>query len=279
MKIILSRKGFDSTFGCQPSPIMPNGNLLSLPIPYSNDCNKYSDLSYEGHTYFDIIRQLNPYTKIKDNDTCHLDPDIRRDVKNREDGWKPAFGQHGAAQSHLIKNGVKEGDIFLFFGWFKFTQWNEGKLQYIKSSNYPNGFHAIYGYLEIKEMISPKNDNKKMPDWLTKHPHADYGKKYKSNNMIYVSDTDIAGYLKFDTKLILTKSGQPNRATWVLPEFFHPKSGVELSYNKILSLWKRGLENNTILETKRGQEFVFLKDPKGDVEKWALGLINNSEKL
>jgi len=33
MKLILSRKGFDSTYGGYPSPILPDGTLLSLPIP------------------------------------------------------------------------------------------------------------------------------------------------------------------------------------------------------------------------------------------------------
>jgi hypothetical protein len=33
MKVILSRKGFDSASGGMPSPILPDGTLISLPIP------------------------------------------------------------------------------------------------------------------------------------------------------------------------------------------------------------------------------------------------------
>lgn len=33
MKIILSRKGFDSSVGGVASPLFPDGTLLSLPIP------------------------------------------------------------------------------------------------------------------------------------------------------------------------------------------------------------------------------------------------------
>jgi Nucleotide modification associated domain 3 len=33
MKLILSRKGFDSSHGGGPSPIRPDGRLLSFPIP------------------------------------------------------------------------------------------------------------------------------------------------------------------------------------------------------------------------------------------------------
>ena len=47
MKIILSRKGFDTTSGGCPSPILPDGTLLSLPIPDEEDI-KYSDLQYNG---------------------------------------------------------------------------------------------------------------------------------------------------------------------------------------------------------------------------------------
>jgi hypothetical protein len=41
MKIILSRKGFDSGSGGCPSPIFPDGSLMSLPIP-----DKQSKISY-----------------------------------------------------------------------------------------------------------------------------------------------------------------------------------------------------------------------------------------
>ena len=33
MKAILSRKGFNSAFGGYPSPILPGGEMVSLPIP------------------------------------------------------------------------------------------------------------------------------------------------------------------------------------------------------------------------------------------------------
>jgi hypothetical protein len=33
MKIVLSRKGFDGTYGGFPSPILEDGLMISLPIP------------------------------------------------------------------------------------------------------------------------------------------------------------------------------------------------------------------------------------------------------
>jgi len=48
MKIILSRKGFDSSLGKIPSPIFPSGELCSLPIPESmpDNCSiRYEEIN------------------------------------------------------------------------------------------------------------------------------------------------------------------------------------------------------------------------------------------
>ena len=43
MKVILSRKGFDSVNGGIVSPILEDGTMISFPIP-STDANTYSEL-------------------------------------------------------------------------------------------------------------------------------------------------------------------------------------------------------------------------------------------
>jgi hypothetical protein len=63
MKIILSRKVFDAEYGGIPSPILPDGTLLSLPIPYEQDNIKYSSLCYQGKSYYDIINEICPPKK------------------------------------------------------------------------------------------------------------------------------------------------------------------------------------------------------------------------
>lgn len=63
MKIILSRKGFDSTAGKIPNPILPDGTLLSFPIPAKEDKLTYADLYYDGISYANILSQLNPKDK------------------------------------------------------------------------------------------------------------------------------------------------------------------------------------------------------------------------
>ena len=64
MKIILSRKGFDSSNGGCPSPILPDGTLLSMPIP-SNDAESYDDLCYNGETYSDILKVTKSVFRIR----------------------------------------------------------------------------------------------------------------------------------------------------------------------------------------------------------------------
>ncbi|WP_048131636.1 Nmad3 family putative nucleotide modification protein [Methanothrix soehngenii] len=55
MKVILSRKGFDSEFGGYPSPILPNGQMISLPIPDQNEELRYSDVMAGDSTCYDLM--------------------------------------------------------------------------------------------------------------------------------------------------------------------------------------------------------------------------------
>ena len=119
MKIILSRKGFDSGYGGYASPIMPDDRLLSLPIPLNDDV-VYSDLFVDNdNSYFHLMSKLKSKIKsdkqsinLYEKSKCHLDPDLRESIfkKKRPKGWKPSFGQIGAAQTHLANQGVTIGE-------------------------------------------------------------------------------------------------------------------------------------------------------------------------
>ena len=85
---------------------------------------------WQGKSYLEIIHELNPRTVISHTHHCHLDPDLRAEVYQREVGWMPAFGQTGASLTELYENGVCVGDLFLFFGWFKETEYKNGKLTF-----------------------------------------------------------------------------------------------------------------------------------------------------
>ena len=113
---------------------MPDGTLLSLPIPDDKDKIPFSSLKWGEISYLDIIQSLRPRAKYTNISKCHLDPDIRKDVRNRLPNWQPAFGQMDTALSQLRKQNVSIGDIFLFHGWFRETELKDGHLQYKKDS-------------------------------------------------------------------------------------------------------------------------------------------------
>lgn len=86
MKIILSRKGFDSANGGIVSPIMEDGTLISFPIPSKEDKDGYDDLVYCGQLYSKILEDLH-YKEDSNRPNCHLDPDLTMDRrKNKIDG-------------------------------------------------------------------------------------------------------------------------------------------------------------------------------------------------
>ena len=71
MKIILSRKGFDSSLGGYPSPIFPDGKLCSIPIPSRDGFDKYtySMINYDstnlGKIVFDLTNsKIKPDCKV-----------------------------------------------------------------------------------------------------------------------------------------------------------------------------------------------------------------------
>jgi len=271
MKVILSRKGFDLQYGGYPSPVLPDGRMISLPIP-SDDKIEYSNLRVdENLTYFDLMKQLNPRIKynntwhiLTENTQCHLDPDINDSAIKRHTSWKPLFGQISAAQTHLENEGVREGNLFLFFGTFRKTIKQDGMYQFDSSQE----FHTIYGYLQIGEII-PLDNNTEFPEWMGYHPHTDPS-RFGGNNTIYVARDRLtwqpempgAGPLNFTKKLILTKMGY-SKSRWNLPPFLKE---FKISYHSEKS-WKNGYFQSA----GRGQEFVIHSNKK--IENWVKDIL------
>lgn len=263
MKIILSRKGFDSSSGGQPNPIMPDGTLLSLPIPDEQGNVSLYSIRWNGMSYFDIISSLNSKFNSGSNDMCHLDPDLREGVKYRLPGWKPAFGQAGSALSHLRKNSVGVGDLFLFFGWFKKTELVNGTLKYVKGA--PEQ-HIIYGYMQVGEIIK-SFDN--VPNWLKEHPHISDGNNRGDNNAIFLPTEILSflpnkkgcGLLSFRDNRVLTKDGM-SRGCWALPDCF---KNVNITYHP--HPWI----DDYFKSAGRGQEFVMEATP--EILEWVKQII------
>lgn len=228
MKIILSRKGFDNSNGGCPSPVLPDGTMLSMPIP-SDDNDKYEDLFYDNISYLKLLENLRPKRTYS---SCHLDPDIRDDIrKTKPLNWKAAFGQIDSAQGALRNAGVERGDLFLFFGWFKKTHEENGIYQFNTRKKYDDFYdyadlHAIYGYMQIGEIITDKEQIKKY-SW---HPHAIGARLSDKQNALYIPTEklsfcpDMKGYGTFNyaKKRVLTKEGC-SRATWNKYPFLEPE--------------------------------------------------------
>src|SRR5262249_20168082 len=107
LKIILSRKGSDASAGGGPSPILADGGIVSLPIPDRRSRIRYRDIVG--------VRDHAPHRDVR----AHLDPDLDPAARPRPRGWRPVFGQEGAAQTVLARAGVGPGDVFVYFGWFR----------------------------------------------------------------------------------------------------------------------------------------------------------------
>jgi len=265
MKIILSRKGFDSSVGKVPSPIFPSGELCSLPIPENapgSHLKRYEEIKFGHLNLGDLVCDLTQQ-KINPREFVHLDPDLIARSVPRQPGWKPIFGQAEAAERHLQNQDVINGDIFLFYGWFRQVEQYAGIYRYVK--NAPD-LHVIFGWLQIERRI-PVHNQLGIPLWAFDHVHF-LRKKHSNPDSIYIATDDLrlpgtgmklsgAGiFPKFDPVMSLTAPGL-TRSRWRLPLSFYPaERKSRLSYHTILNRWKPQQDHVLLNTVGRGQEFV-----------------------
>ena len=283
MRIILSRKGFDSSYGGVASPIFPDGNMLSLPIPYDDPVRKYCNIAFKERPVSEIVESLTQ-GKLLSNQSCHLDLDLRFESIPRLNGWRPAFGQVGAAQTHLENQGVTVGDLFLFFGWFKQTEWRSNALVYARKAR---DIHAIFGWLQIAEIRKLSDRLLCQYPWLNAHPHC-HPLGWSQNNTVYLSThrlelpglrADVAGggaFNQFNADLQLTrKTG--SRSLWSLPSWFYPEGKKStLSYHSNPARWSRCNGRTELKSVAKGQEFVLDTEHYPEAVDWARQLIEQA---
>lgn len=286
MKIILSRKGFDSSAGGCPSPIFPDGRLLSLPIPSSNAPVQFSDLDFDGWSLGDVVKSLSN-GNIAPTARTHMDPDLSFGSMNRKENWLPAFGQTDAAQSHLSNNCIGIGDLFLFFGWFRRV------IKTINGWRYEPGApdqHVIFGWLQIGEILNVGENVTGFSNshpWLHLHPHL-HG-EWSQSNTIYIAKKELkfpgidkiyAGggtFSQVRSEMILTAENQTNRSLWTLPDFFFPNERTPLSYHKAPSRWTKSADGRVYLQSVgRGQEFILDAKKYPESINWAETLISGN---
>lgn len=285
MKIIFSRKGYDSESGGVASPIFPNGTFCSLPIP-SDEPPMLKDVRFRGERLNRIVGQLKQAEDVG-RDGVHLDPDLDRDACHRMRGWLPCFGQIGAAQSHLDSQNVCEGDLFLFFGWFHEVVIVNGNLQYRTDAQ---DIHALFGWLQIGAIYHPGRSGDEPPQWALGHPHVrDEDRRNSTNNTLYVAserlrlpglERPVAGggiFGQFAPRLQLTEPGQRKRSVWRLPACFYPVGGVPpLSYHSDIRRWTRDKRGALLQTVGRGQEFVLDSTCYPQVLSWLRGIFQEA---
>lgn len=231
MKVILSRKGFDSKNGGIVSPILEDGTMISFPIP-SPDANTYSELECDGLPYPKLLHDLN-YREDRHGTHCHIDPDLS--LTRRKDppaNWFPAFGQINASASYLRNIGIAPGDIFLFFGNFHHvTKSPDGTYCYTRHTGdfyQDNDLQAVWGYLQVGEILSTPEQQETAP-W---HPHSIPERTSNRTNVIFKASTHLsfspdmpgAGILPFDQKRVLTLNGS-SKATWKMDPVYDAAAG------------------------------------------------------
>jgi len=262
MKLILSRKGFDSAHGGCPSPIM-NGQLCSLPIPDKESARPYGKISsFDGSPIARIVEDLTG-GRVRRGDGAHLDPDLRRDAIARVPGWRPIFGQAGAAQSHLARHGIGPGDLFLFFGCFRRAESVAGTLRFVRSA--PK-VHVIFGWLQVGSVARATEGLAAQIPWAHGHPHLAAPDRYKNNTLYFASDrlscvgSDASGAGTFERlvpELILTQTDPYiGCSKWRLPRWFDPAGRSPLSYHGKPMRWTTCATSTRLRSAYPGQEFV-----------------------
>jgi Nucleotide modification associated domain 3 len=276
--------------------------MISLPIPEHNSSHRskqsskscphrhvtYNDLSLRhGERVAKLAFQLSK-RKIRPSDCVHLDPDIRRELRDPRSTKLPlTFGQDGSPQTEL--RDLRDGDLFLFFGWFR-DACEFASDSYCFAREGPD-VHAIWGWLQVGQRLELKSDMSMARKVANHHPHVSHP-ELRENNFLYVASETLsflphlegAGTLnKFHEGLRLSDA-QANlrprkrlRSNWSLPAFF---KHVHITHIPKLSEWPRVGEN--ILGKAAnypGQEFVFeTKGHETELAKWLDGIFRGKQR-
>ena len=221
MKLVFSRKGFDSAAGGFPSPIV-GGVPVSLPIPAAvRSHTTYGDLGLGG-----LVERVSG-GRLTGTSLCHCDPMF--------EGGRCAFGQTGAAQGHLANNGVSVGDVFLFFGLFAQLDGSDRH-------------HRMFGYLRVEEKLrlgAAPQGTLQPAGFAVRHPHT-IG-RWPRNNCLYVGRG--SNSRSASERLRLSWPGK-RVSHWRVPAWLR-RTG--LTYHGRADRWEG---EQTLRTVGRGQEFV-----------------------
>lgn len=273
MRLILSRKGFDSRSGGCPSPIFPDGSMIALPIPDKTSPIRYCDLQWRGRNLGDVVARLTKGRQRYDY-RAHLDPDLRRDILPRQAGWRPTLGQLGSAEGHLRAQGVGRGDLFLFWGLFRRI---DDTLRWVGL-----GEHHIWGWMQIDNVVSVDEEVRGGGEkwrWASRNPHLAFDRD--PSNTLYIGAERLTlprdvngsapGFGTFETiapARRLTGSGAISPLDWSLPGDFFPNGRRALTFHGDVSRWSIDRGRALLRAAAPGQEFVLDLDHYPGVLEW-----------
>ena len=249
---------------------------------------RFRDVRWRDASLEQIVEPLSK-GRWRGDHSCHLDPDLRANALPRLPDWRPAFGQVGAAQGHLERQGVGRGDLFLFFGWFRpVERLQNDSWRYVRNAL---TVHRLFGWLQVSEVVpvgaDPASARVAYP-WLGSHPNLNGS--WRPNNTVYLAtrtlnidgtETEHAGGGMFDANsddLVLTAPGASNCSEWRLPAWFWPlNEPPRLSYHRDRDKrqWQRRGPWVHFKTVGKGQEFVFDADGIPDASTWLGELFGN----
>ena len=289
MKLILSRKGFDSASGGCPSPIFPDETMFSLPIPEDRGSVTYGNCaaSVERLREINIGEVVEGLTngRIGANHHAHMSPDLMH-----PNDRPMMFDQAHHALRHLEKEGVQQGDLFLFFGLFrKVNPPSDGQgWRFVRGEREQ---HVLWGWLQVGAVHQPQKGA------ALQCSCGNGNTRYAASADLNLGDGAIAPGLgagvfpKLDKRLVLTLDGRP-KSHWKLPRCFYPDGDKQpLSHHRDRSRapkaayispdpweprWKPNNDDYAYLESVgRGQEFVLDLREYHKVKDWASNLIRD----
>ena len=194
-------------------------------------------------------------------DRVHLDPDLSsfhayRYRKEREawQHWRGMLGQAGIAQSHLNKQGVGSGDVFLFFGLYPQVEETAHGSRLVRGA--PD-LHILWGWLQVERKYRVADIGPNDLPWARHHPHL--SSKYRDDrNAVYAAaaklelggDDDgreIAGwgvFPRFDQRLVLTDPHGAGVSNWRMPQWFYPDGNKPpVTYHPDRKRWRHDADH------------------------------------
>jgi hypothetical protein len=279
VRIILSRKAFDSGSGGVPSPILDDGRMVPLPIPDKASPIRYQDLSWDGISVGPLVTALTR-GRIPATHFAHLDPDVNPGSLPRDRGWRALFGQDGSAQGHLARQCVTVGDLFLFFGLFRPVTGSGASARPLRAAP---ARHVLWGWLQVGSVIGVDSCSAGELPWARYHPHF-HRPPSRSNTLYLAADhldlpgaPELAGaghFPRYRDQLRLTAGNARRAGDWDLPGWMHPRDGQPaLTYHGAPSRWTPVGQRVRLDAVGRGQEFVLDTGHYPEAVDWARTLI------